>query len=405
MLTYRKIAAFALPRALERLDTHAYLLGSELGASVRGARADVIGFRSAVAVTDIMTAHLSRGTDPAAAATEAEARRRMAQRYAVELASKPNYYSFRIIGVEDDGRELVRADRSGPDAAIRIVPDDELRREGDRVAFIETIRLPAGEVYVSPVNLDQRDGEIVTPHVPVMRIATPIHTPDGKPFAIVIIKVDMRSIFARIRSNPIEGGRSYVVNNQGGYLVHPDQEPEFGFIVGKPAHIQEEFPELPKILASGDTTPRVMQNRAGDRFGVGLAIQRLADGPRVAVIQVLPYADLMAATSAVRDSSLLAGLGAAFFACLLAVIVARSLTRPLVQMTRAVDGFTRGETDRAADWGRPGDRGADPGVRAYGGGVARQDGGAQSGDRGAPPHRRATARERADGARRHRQCL
>ena len=177
-----------------------------------------------------------------------------------------------------------------------------------------------------------------------MRIATPIHTPDGKPFAIVIIQVDMRSTFARIRSNPIDGGRSYVVNNQGGYLVHPDRDREFGFIVGKPAHIQDEFPDFPKLLASGDTTPRVMQDRAGNRFGVGLEILRLADGPRIAVIQAVPYSDLMAATSAVRDASLLAGLGAAFFAFLLAVIVARSLTRPLVQMTKAVDGFTRGET-------------------------------------------------------------
>ena len=344
VLTYRNIAAFALPRALERLDTRADLLASELAASVRGARADVVGFRSAVAVNDIMTARLSRGTDPAAAANEAAARRRMAQRYAVELATKPNYYAFRIIGVGDDGRELVRVDRSGPDGAIRIVPDDELRREGDRITFTETIRLPAGEVYVSPVNLSQHNGEIETPHVPVMRIATPIHTPDGKPFAIVIIKVDMRSAFARIRANPIEGGRSYVVNNLGGYLVHPDRDREFGFIVGRPAHIQDEFPDFPKLLASGDTTPRVMQDRTGGRFGLGMAIQHLADGPRIAVIQALPYAELMAATSAVRDASLLAGLGAAFFAFLLAVIVARSLTRPLVQMTRAVEGFARGES-------------------------------------------------------------
>jgi PAS domain S-box-containing protein len=344
VLTYRKVAAIALPRALERLDTRAYLLGSELAASVRGARADVIGFRSAVALTDIMRARLGRGSDPAAATAEAEARRRMAERYAVELAAKPNYYAFRIIGVDDDGREIVRVDRSGPDGAIRIVPDDELLREGDRVAFTETIRLPSGEVHVSPVNLHQHDGVIETPNVPVVRIATPVHTPDGKPFAIVIINVDMRSAFARIRSNPIEGGRSYVVNNQGGFLVHPDQDREFGFIVGRPAHIQDDFPDFPRILASGDTTPRVMQNRAGDRFGVGLAIQRLADGPRVAVIQAVPYAGLMAATSAVRDSSLLAGLGAAFFAFLLAIIVARSLTRPLVQMTKAVDGFARGES-------------------------------------------------------------
>lgn len=344
VLTHRTVAAFALPRALERLDTHAYLLGSELAASVRGARADVIGFRSAVAVNDIMTARLGRGSDPDAAANEAEARRRMAQRYAVELAAKPNYYALRIIGVDDGGREMVRVDRSGPDGAIRIVPDDQLRRVGEHIAFTETIRLPAGEVYVSPVNLSRDNGVIATPHVPVMRIATPIHTPDGKPFAIVIIHVDMRSAFARIRSSPIKGGRSYAVNNQGGFLVHPDRNREFGFIVGRPAHIQDEFPDFPKIFASGDTTPRVIQDRAGDHFGVGLAFLRLADGPRIAVIQAVPYADLMAATAAVRDSSLLAGPGAAFFAFLLAVIVARSLTRPLVQMTKAVDGFTRGAT-------------------------------------------------------------
>src|SRR4030081_2220862 len=107
VLTYRNIAAFALPRALDRIDTHAQLLGSELAASVRGARNDVIGFRSSNAVIDIMTAHLNLGIDPAAAATEAESRRRLGQRFAAELVSKPNYYEFRYIGVADGGRDPV----------------------------------------------------------------------------------------------------------------------------------------------------------------------------------------------------------------------------------------------------------------------------------------------------------
>jgi PAS domain S-box-containing protein len=50
------------------------------------------------------------------------------------------------------------------------------------------------------------------------------------------------------------------------------------------------------------------------------------------------------ATAAVRDSSLMAGIAAAFCALVLAIIVARSLTRPLVQMTKAVQGFSRDET-------------------------------------------------------------
>src|ERR1700688_2477787 len=92
VLTYRNIADYALPQALDRIDTHAQLLGSELAASVRGARADVIGFRSSHAVIDIMPAHLRRATDPAAAATEAEWQRRLGQRFAAELVSKPNYH-------------------------------------------------------------------------------------------------------------------------------------------------------------------------------------------------------------------------------------------------------------------------------------------------------------------------
>jgi PAS domain S-box-containing protein len=339
VLTYRNIAAFALPRALDRIDTHAQLLANELAASVRGAHADVIGFRSAVAIIDIMTAHLHRDTDPAAAATEAEWKRRLGQRFAAELASKPNYYEFRYIGVDDDGRELVRVDRSGSGGAIRVVPDSELQHKGDRDAFRQTIALPPGEVHVSPVDLN-----VELPRVPVLRVATAVHSPEGRPFGIVIINVDMRPAFDRIRATATKGGRSYVVNDRGDYLVHPDPAREFGFESGKPVHIQDDFPDFANILASDDAPPRVIADRTGKRFGVAVEFVRLADGPRVAVIQAVPYSVLTVATAAVRDSSLMGGAVAAFCAFVLALILARSLTRPLVQMTRVVEGFARDET-------------------------------------------------------------
>jgi PAS domain S-box-containing protein len=338
VLTYRNIGAFALPRALDRIDTHAELLASELAASVRGARADVLGFRSAVAVADIMTSHLARDTNPAAATAEAEWRRRLGQRFAAELVSKPNYLEFRYIGAYDGGRELVRVDRSDPGGPPRIVPDDELQRKGDREAFRQTIRLPPTGVYVSEVDINAE-----APRIPVLRVATPVHAPDGQPFGILIIKVDLRPAFDRIRSGPGKGGRSYLVNDRGDYLVHPDPAREFGFEFGKPARIQDDFPDFAQILASDDSTPRVIRDRSGKPFGIGLASVRLADGPRVTLVQAMPYAELTVATAAARDSSLMAGFAAAFCALVLAVIVARSLTRPLVQMTKAVQGFSRDE--------------------------------------------------------------
>jgi PAS domain S-box-containing protein len=340
-LTYRNVEEFALPRGLDRIDTRTRVLAAELEAGVRSARADVIGFAAAVAVEGIIRSRLAGGVDPVGGTSEAQWRARMAARYVAELAAKPSYREFRVIGLDDGGREIVRVDRAGPGGAIRVVPDAELARQGDRDFFTETIKLSSGEVYVSPINLSPANGSVQTPHIPVMRIATPLHKPDGTAFGIVIINIDMRTAFDRIRSAGREGGRTYVVNTQGDYLVHPDPARELGFETGMPARLQDDFPDFAPLLAQDDTAPRVLRDRSGADFGVGWETVRLAGGPRVAVVEAVPYADLMAAVLAVRNSSLLAGLAAVLGAVALAVMLARSLSRPLVQMTSAVEGFAR----------------------------------------------------------------
>ena len=148
VLAYRNVAAFALPLGLDRIDTQARVASLKLEASARSARDDVGGFRASGAVVDIMTARLSAGLNPAIGAVEAERRRRMALRLAAELAAKPNYYDFRYAGVGDGGRELVGADHSGPDGAIRVVPNDELQRFGGEEFFKSAIKLPDGEIYI-----------------------------------------------------------------------------------------------------------------------------------------------------------------------------------------------------------------------------------------------------------------
>jgi hypothetical protein len=48
VLSYRNLEEAILPWALKRIDTHTRLLASELESYARGARADIVGFRSAV---------------------------------------------------------------------------------------------------------------------------------------------------------------------------------------------------------------------------------------------------------------------------------------------------------------------------------------------------------------------
>jgi PAS domain S-box-containing protein len=340
LLSYRNLEQTIMPRALERIEAHADLLAANLASYVASARADIPGFSSASALSGIKRVRAAGGRDPVDGTLESTWRARMAARYAAELAAKPAYSQFRIIGVDDGGREVVRVDRLGPNGTIRIVPDGELQRKGDRDYFRRAVALPDQAIYVSPIELNHGGSEI--PHVSTLRIASAIRMPDGQPFGIVVINLDMRAIFARLRASAPPGTQVYLLNERGDYLMHPDPRREFASERGEAARWQDDFPELLTAAGSRDKGTFII-DAGGEPAGAALVWMRPADGPRVAVLEMVPRSVIMAPAAAIRHSTLLAGLGAIIAAAALALMVARSMTRPLVQVIRAVDAFARGQ--------------------------------------------------------------
>src|SRR5262245_9589822 len=109
-LVHYNIEKNALPLALDRIDTHTHVLALQLEAAVRGARADVSV--QGANVEGLIRASDGGGTDPRDGTPFDAYRRRLAARFVAELNAKPDYAQFRIIGVADGGRELVRVDRA-----------------------------------------------------------------------------------------------------------------------------------------------------------------------------------------------------------------------------------------------------------------------------------------------------
>jgi PAS domain S-box-containing protein len=344
-LTYHNVSTVEVPRALDRLDIHARLLASDLEASVSELRGGVLAIptAAAVAIEGIRKATRGGGVDPFGVTTLAQWRGALGERFAAQLAANPAYRRIRLIGAIDGGREIVRTDRMGPENGIRIASQAELQQRGDRDYFQRAMRLRANEVDISPVELGREYGVIDTPHVPVVRASTPVVGPDGRPFGIVVMDVDLRGPFARVRDSARPGGAVYIVNSNGDYLVHPDPAREFGFQLGAPSRLQDDFPNLGGMLAGGKAAAQVVEERGGAEFGAAVAGVRLAQGPQLFVVEAVPYADLATTLITVRNSTVAAVLVAAIGAVLLAIVLARSLTRPLTQMTAAIDSFGRGE--------------------------------------------------------------
>jgi PAS domain S-box-containing protein len=341
-LTYRNLETAILPRSLDRVESHVRLLAAELEIYTRSARADIVGFRGAAALGGIVRAHAHGGVDPVDGTTEAIWRQRMAARFAIELASKPAYAQFRIMGIDDGGREIVRVDRKGEGGAVHIVPDAELDRKGDRDYFKDSVQLGPDDVYVSPIDLNRYNGVTEMPHVPVLRVAGMIQGPDGKPFGIIVINLDLRPIFSDLRAETRRGMQLYVINEHGDYLLHPNPAREFAFKSAPAKRWQDDFPGYAAAFAPNESTTRALADPDGRRSGVGMAWVALAGGPKVAVVEIVPSENFMSSIMVARDSSMLAGLAAVLLATILSIVFARTLTKPLVEMTTAVERFAQG---------------------------------------------------------------
>jgi PAS domain S-box-containing protein len=342
-LSYRNLEQALLPRVLDRIETHSRFVAAELASHVQTGRGDVATFQGLAAVTGLVRAHLNGGVDPLDHTTEAVWRVRLESRLAAQMPLRPAY-SLRLIGVADGHREIVRIDRSGPNGTVRIVPESELNPVGEAPYFLDTIKLATDEVYVSPVILNEENGVVETPHVAIMRIAKPVMAPDGQPFGIVIVNVDMRPTLDRIRSSVRPGEKVYVVDSRGEYLVHPDPTFEFGAQLGTPTDWRRDLPYLAASLGATQGFSRIVPSQSGRPGGVAFAPAILAGSEWVAVIETVSNAVFMAPAEAIRNSSILVGLVAVLCAAALALLVARSLTRPIIELTRAVEAAARDGT-------------------------------------------------------------
>ena len=323
-LNYRGVEQVAVPRMLDRIESQAGLVAADLESYVAGVRGDIAGFRAGSTLNALIRAREAGGTDPIDGATESTWRERVASRLAAELNAKPSYAMMRFIGIDDNGREIVRVDRSGPNGATRIVPAEGLEPMGDRNYFKETIKRRPGEIFVSWLRLDRPGTEAANPPRPTLRVATPMFTPDGKLSGIFIIDVDMRPALDRVRASARPGESVYLVNERGDYLLHPDQAREFGSELGMPIESwQSDFPVLVPSVGAVHSVAYVVPDSAGRPSGIALAPAVLAGNEWVAVIKAAPNAVVTASAAAIQHTSVMVGLVAVLCAAALAVWIAR----------------------------------------------------------------------------------
>lgn len=199
-LSYRSLERFLLPRMLERIETDSRLLASELESYVAGVTGDIASFRSAAALNGLFRARLAGGTDPADGVSQQMWRQRLANGFSGVMRAKPSYSYFSVI-LPDGAGEIFRVDRSGPDGAIRVKPEDALSAGDNEDIAGEVVKLPPGAIYVSALEAVDGSGASTTERRPYLRVATPFFSTDRKLLGIILIGIDMRPAIERLRKS------------------------------------------------------------------------------------------------------------------------------------------------------------------------------------------------------------
>jgi signal transduction histidine kinase len=140
----------------------------------------------------------------------------LAKEFLLFSRRKEIYDQIRFL--DEEGLEIVRVNFNGGEPTI--VPEDQQQLKRDRYYFKDTFQLEAGQVFVSPLDLNIEHGQIEQPLKPMIRFGTPVFDSQGQKRGIVLLNYFGADMIHRIeRSSSGDLGQVMLLNCDSFWLA------------------------------------------------------------------------------------------------------------------------------------------------------------------------------------------
>jgi methyl-accepting chemotaxis protein len=236
--------------ALTNLSESVASSGEKIVNNLENISYDVLILSKSPPIQAMIRAREGNGVDKETNSTYQNLAERMQIIFSSMMEVKPYYMQLRYI--DEKGDELVRLNYDGKN--IKIVPNSELQNQAQRDYFSATMKLKAGEIYVSQFNLNQERGKIQIPYKPTIRHATPIFNDRGERKGILIANSLGQYLINIVKNiNSENSGEAFMLNQDGNYIYHPNSTKEWGTQGQNNENIKKDYSAevVTKILSGG----------------------------------------------------------------------------------------------------------------------------------------------------------
>lgn len=268
-------------------------------------------------------------------------RKILANQFKNLLLVHPEYFQIRFISAQDYGIELVRVDREIN--RIDVIKGLNLQEKQQYPYVYETLKLAIGKVYFSKIFINHEEGAHAGHKQPTLQVAAPVINQAGVKLGVIVINIDLKQMFAMLKTNLSPKDQLYLTNQAGDYLIHPDRAMTFGFDKGRRFLVQHTFKAVSMIVDETANTATV--HTTEQPIDVIGGFTRISFGSskkhRFVIIGLtVPLKFVLADTDTLAKNTQRIVIAFSLLAILLSSFMAILFVRPLKHLLLAVQRFS-----------------------------------------------------------------
>jgi methyl-accepting chemotaxis protein len=230
-------------QAAFKVEQETEQIGQDLEVYLSQFPSDLLAQSDSFPVQAIFRAIDNNGIDPASQDDYGVWTSRLTQSFSAMMRNKLVYQQLRLLN--EQGDEIVRVDYY--DDQVLVPWEEELKNQASTDYFVETKKLKQGQVYISPVSINQEYSQLEKMHVPVIRFSTPIFDIKNQFRGMMVANIYASAILDRLQTDV---GQVYLANAEGYYLFHPDPAKTFGFQRNTEDKVEDEFASILQNMPS-----------------------------------------------------------------------------------------------------------------------------------------------------------